>query len=84
MKSRTLYYLNSAASFNISILISGDVHPHPGPDFSTSQLNDINSHSPVLRCFYKNVRSVQSGNKLREFQDMVYASQFNIVAISET
>lgn len=39
-------------------------------------------HTPSLHCFYQNVRSIKSGNKLRQFQDTLYANQFDIVAIS--
>jgi hypothetical protein len=42
------------------------------------------NNQSILRCYYQNVRSIRSGNKLREFQDTVYANQYDIVAISES
>jgi hypothetical protein len=38
-KSRTSFYPNSSATFNITILTSGDVHPHPGPKSALSNSN---------------------------------------------
>lgn len=76
------------------ILQCGDVESQPGPNSSVSDsrrslscvTGNQNASEPSnrLHCFYQNVRSIQSGTKLREFQDSVYSNQFDIVAVSET
>ena len=78
--SRLSYYSNSTASFQQAhLLISGDVSVNPGPD----KVHSTNS-STTLRFFYQNARSIKSGAKLWEFQDLVYANNFDNIAISET
>ena len=77
--SRLSYYSNSTATFQQDrLLLSGDVSVNPGPN-----KNQSTSRSS-LRIFYQNARSIKSGSKLREFQDIVYANNFDIIAISET
>lgn len=78
--SRLSFYSNSTASFQQAhLLISGDVSVNPGPD----KVHSTNS-STTLRIFYQNARSIKSGAKLCEFQDLGYANNFDIIAISET
>ena len=64
---------------------------HPNSSSHCSLNNTLSSSSTVhrfrsstLHCFYQNVRSIKSGGKLREFQDSVYANDFDLVAITES
>ena len=78
--SRLSYYSNSTASFQQAhLLINGDVSVNPGP----VKVHSTNS-STTLRFFHQNARCIKSGAKLCEFQDFVYANNFDIIVISET
>ena len=87
-RAPTNLYSNSVSTFRQVQKLIHDIEVNSGPSRSTtkrqSNRSNNNNHSPVLHCFYQNVRSIKSGNKLREFQDSIYDNQFDIVAISET
>ena len=42
LKTRHLYYGNSTATFQLELLLSGDINPNPGPDFTHKN----NYHEP--------------------------------------
>jgi len=46
-KSRVCYYHNATATFNISLLSAGDIHPNPGPS-STSKSTKISLHQHTI------------------------------------
>ena len=70
---RLRYYSNSLTSFNPCILsLSGDIHPHPGP----------NKGKQTLTVLSINARSLK--NKLRDFQTMVYSRDSDIIVVCET
>lgn len=75
-KSRISYCSNTTASFNsvvISLLVSGDVHPHPGPEVSSQNSAQIpyseNGLSHCLNFSLLNTRSVR--NKTMEVKEFV-------------
>ena len=71
---RLRYYSNSLTSFNPCILsLSGDIHPHPGPNKRGKQ---------TLTVLLINARSLK--NKLRDFQTMVYSRDSDIIVVCET
>ena len=66
-KSRISYYSNATASFNsmvISLLVSGDVHPHPGSEVSSQNSVQIpyreNGLSHCLNFSLLNTRCVRN------------------------
>ena len=87
-RAPTNLYSNSISTFRQVHKLIYDIEVNPGPSPSTKRQSNssknTNGFTPALHCFYQNVRSIKSGNKLREFQDSVYANKFDIVAISET
>ena len=87
-RAPTNLYSNSISTFRLVHKLIYDIEVNPGPSPSAKRQSNssknTNGFTPALHCFYQNVRSIKSGNKLREFQDSVYANQFDIVAISET
>ena len=57
-KSRVAYYSNCTASFNpvaLSVVRSGDIHPHPGPH---RQCNSTCKSANAMTVLVKNARSV--------------------------
>ena len=62
----------------------GDIATNPGLNLTRPHTHTNRNNQSILRCYYQNVRSIRSGNKLREFQDTVHANQYDIVAISES
>jgi hypothetical protein len=86
--NRHRYGLDLQISHKIShiaiLLLGGDIATNPGPNSTRPHIHTNGNNQSILRCYYQNVRSIRSGNKLREFQDTVYANQYDIVAISES
>lgn len=85
-KSRVAYYSNCTASFNpvaLSVVRSGDIHPHPGPH---RQCNSRNPGPPLgkntLKISSFNARSIV--NKRLELQSHVALMNPDIIAITET
>ena len=84
-QSRLPYYSNSVSSFNVpalQILRSNDVSPQPGPFCNDS-----------ISVYYQNVRSLKAFStnddglrecKLSVLKDIVYGSDFDLVALTET
>ena len=91
LKSRVLHYINSAATFNLSVITiarSGDVHPMPGPDSGSTMAiaTNITHHSqrkyqphypPSSR---NNLITIQCSNRLTADQckQQLVASNINL------
>lgn len=51
LSTRIVYYPNSSASFQLQLLVAGDVNPNPGPDHDTNDnhnRNPISSHQKIV------------------------------------
>ena len=82
-KSRISYYSNTTASFNsmvISLLVSGDVHPHPGPEVS-SQNSAFQQVKLRVECCVRDIDEWMIRNYLKLNQDktdlVVISSRFH-------
>ena len=78
-RRRIAFYSNSTATFNPSFNLlarCGDVHPMPGPQATTSK------HYSKLSVMLLNARSLV--NKLVDFQASTYASDVDIIIVTET
>ena len=73
------YYNNGSATFQINLIVYGDVEPNPGPS------SDNNNELKIL---YLNARSVKSvtkkANKLRDFSVIMCKKIFDIIIVSES
>ncbi|KAK2570084.1 hypothetical protein P5673_004829, partial [Acropora cervicornis] len=97
LRRRIPYSANRTASFNPSILVnilSGDIHPQPGPNFtsnssSTSTSTNANISFPCnmksnTRIAYLNIRSLKSRQNFILLKQSVVSNSFDIFTISET
>ena len=78
-RRRIAFYSYSATTFNPSFDLHaccGDVHPMPGPQATTSK------HYSKLSLMLLNARSLV--NKLVDFQASIYASDVDIIIVTET
>ena len=80
------YYPNSASSFQVQL--SGDVHPNPGPDGSTSPKSSVNNSTCTelqrsnINCVLYNARSLV--NKLVLFQSELLVNNIDIAFVTES
>ena len=77
-KSRTLYYANSSATFQL--ILSGDIEINPGP--SDSPNNNNGSSQKSCNFFIANCRSLVP--KLDELREMVLTTNLDILGLCET
>ena len=90
-----IQYHNTSAAHNVTTsatLLSGDVHPNPGPATTTQDRTKLSR----LRTLYLNAHSLnalvdspkddnsQKISKLTIFQNLVYLNQYDIVCVCET
>jgi hypothetical protein len=68
----------------ILLILSGDVHPNPGP----VQGMDGHPQEAPLACYFLNARSIKkithNDHKLREFQELLAITNPDILGVSET
>ena len=90
--ARVPYSTNNPASFNPSlrsIILSGDVHPLPGPEMTrdnarkSTKLSEKNFKSGVAIA-HLNIRSLRSRENFYFVSDAIAANSFDIFTISET
>ena len=90
--ARVPYSTNNPASFNTSLrsrILSGDVHPLPGPEMTrdnarkSTKLSKKNFKSKV-DIAHLNVRSLRSRENFYFISDTITANSFDIFTISET
>ena len=97
LRRRLPYSAKGTASFNPSILVnilSGDIHPPPGPNFtsnssSTSTSTNANISFPCnmksnIRIAHLNIRSLKLREHFILLKESVVANSFDIFTISET
>ena len=81
--SRTSYYPNSVASYQIIRLqLSGDVNPNPGPNGSGQHNSTEQQSSTRLQTFYANARSIV--NKSSKLDLAIAAQGYDIIVLNET
>jgi exonuclease III len=78
--SKLTNYLTSFVACLLLLLLSGDVHPNPGPN-----ITDTNT---PLACYFLNARSIKkitrNEHKLLEFQELLTLTNPDILGVSET
>ena len=89
-KSKTYFYNNHVATFNLAKLHWVCVHPSPGPsEYDTRHvagLKTLYMNSRSIKALVNDNNAVQGSriSKLVLFQNLVYSEQFDIVCVSET
>ena len=97
LRRRIPHSANGTASFNPSFLLnilSGDIHPQPGPNFTSnysSTLTSTNANISLpcnmksnIRLAHLNIRSLKSREHFILLKESVVSNSFDIFKISET